>query len=243
MTVANEGGLGGVDPHRFIESSEDAKDEAKIADAKDKVNALPELEELSEEEEIHMIADDREIPRPSPQDGEQRTLQATVDRGGMTGSDVAIGGSVMTSAVIAANNQEAEVGSCRGHVDRGDDGSIRITVTDPEGVTREGGIDEDGHQYLRTDLEDVGPSTVRFSEVDDGEMTVSVEPDDGSGPHELTLEVDEEAEDRPKFNKEDLDKAEDDEQSWVQMLEIVNSVMKHMEEWIAQGWEKGKPNI
>lgn len=254
--VTGEGGMGGIDPHQQVgDLAETQDDKAKIADTADRVNTLPEVDELGGEGviEIGIEAEDRDIPRPSSSNGEQRALQASVGRGEMSGPDMsgALGGSTMTAAVNAANSEgeiregtrHIEAGGYTADIDHEDDGGIRITVTDPEGVTREGGFDEEGHHVLRTDLEDVGRSTVRFGEVDDGQMTVSVEPDDGP-PHDLTMEVTEDLEeDLARFNRDDIDKTPDDEQSWVQMLEICNAGWKIMEEAIARGWDKGKPNI
>lgn len=254
-SVSSEGGMGGIDPHRGIEGPSEGQDEeARIADTQDRVNTLPEAGELGGEVDIDIsVAEDSDIPRPSSHSGEQRALQAAAGRGEMAGPDAsgAVGGSSMAAAVNAASGEGQSVGGSRhidaggysADIDRPEDGGINITVTDPDGVTREAGIDPDGHQYLRTDLDDVGRSTVRFGEVHDGEVSVSVEPDDGPNS-ELTLEVSEDdAEDLTKFNKEDSDKTSDDKVDWVYTLTIINSAAKIMEDAIARGWGTGKPRI
>lgn len=231
--VGGVGEPGGIDPNQ-LEGVRDAEVEDRSAEVEARANALPGVDDL--EIGFTEVEGDSgqggDIPRHGSHDGEQRVLHTASGTGEMQGPDAqsGVGGSVVVSVSDAVGTEG--VAPRTAHVERGE-------------LSADVQRDVDGEVTMTVDRAGEPHSRVRFQEVADDSVTIEVAPADGSAdPAEVTIDVSETSDDdQAGFNKDDVDQVPDDKMAWYHMLEIVNIVMKNMEAWIAQGWEKGKPNI
>lgn len=244
MTGGNVGvdGGGGVDPLQFevqIEGQDSTVDD--LTEVESKANALPGSDTLGETGGVGGVDDG--IPRLQSESTLSGTLSTDSDTIGATGGSGMIAAKQAASGRSRAGSIDAEYGGYAAVMT-----GSQVAVTGPTGTQFQGEVDDEG--VLTLDVQEteggLGPAHITFREPPnaDGELTVQVDPLDGTDPEDITVQVDEvgEGETKPLRRERAKDLEENPEEVWevIDYLELICKCLERTEQWITEHQGAGK---